>query len=103
MKAAELRERLEDGVREFMAKVEDEDFIPVGPGTYKGNSFTQIGSIVAWFSGPANPCGTTLFTAGAATATLLRTKCPSSGAKMYTIVVRPLDDTADEQGSSPGG
>jgi hypothetical protein len=54
MKAAELREKLEGVVREFLAKVTDEKFSTVGPDTYYGNTVisTGQGSAIKFMSGP---------------------------------------------------
>jgi hypothetical protein len=86
MTVAELREKLEEGVRDFLAYVEDENITEVGTGTYQGNSFIHLPSIAIWLSGPSSACGLNVVTASSATATLQATKCPN-GAKTYTIKV----------------
>jgi hypothetical protein len=86
MTVAELREKLEEGVRDFLAYVQDEDVPEVGTGTYHGNNFIQLPKVAVWQSGTSSACGFNTVTASSATATLQATKCPN-GAKTYTIKV----------------
>jgi hypothetical protein len=93
-KAAELREKLEHEVQEFMAGVKDDDLIEVGPGSYFGNSLRLLGGRgAAWKSGPNSSqpqaCQQThTFTATNGTPTF-HSICPGSSFGIsYQIVVR---------------
>jgi len=89
-KAAELRERLENGVREFMAGVTDADLTEVGPGIYYGTNPKNVGGL-SWNGGGQNSnlqsaCAMGTFTAKSGHFIVHGTTCPN-GKEIYKITV----------------